>query len=499
MPKAKIRLTIDDKRKLLLALHEMAERGLPLPKEVKAIFKQENKIWPVAPNGYFVRRDGKIFTPYEEQEGFINSRAVLCLFRSGRGGGKTGSGAQKALKKLQKGLSGAVVNPDFENFKYSTWPEFREWIPWNMVVPSQRHRAREEWEPHQPFTMVFTNGARAYCKGLKSEDSGVGANNNWLWYDEGARDKDGKPFKKAFASVRVGEDPQAWVTTTPKGRYHWIYELFEEKKFPDEVWEAFEQLGNGRQIVEGFFGSIAKNKANLDPMFYASILATYNVGYLKSQEVDGEYAEEGGKIGDAAWFKGKLIDYVLPEQTKILRYWDLAATEKKQGKEEPDEAVGSLISKHKGEMSDKPRFQIQDQVAGYWSEDNIIETIANVARNDGPFIEVWIEQEPAASGKIAVAAVKKYFKQYPELQSHTVKGLDVKKVGDRVSAANLLWFNVAADGRMYMTKAAWNDKTLKQIDGFTLIEHDDRVTSITNGMFILNPFKLWRKTPFVTI
>ena len=65
MPKAKIRLTVEDKRALLLALHEMADRGLPLPKEVVNIFKQERKTWPTAPNGYFVRRDGKRFTPYK--------------------------------------------------------------------------------------------------------------------------------------------------------------------------------------------------------------------------------------------------------------------------------------------------------------------------------------------------------------------------------------------------------------------------------------------------
>ncbi|HEY6075043.1 MAG TPA: hypothetical protein VIV15_17095, partial [Anaerolineales bacterium] len=184
---------------------------------------------------------------------------------------------------------------------------------------------------------------------------------------------------------------------------------------------------------------------------------------------------------------------------KILRYWDLAATEKKQAKDDPDEAVGSLVSKHKGETSDKPVFCIQNQVAGFWEDTKLLEVIANVARHDGPFIPVVIEQEPGASGKITVAAVKDYFKRFPELQGHTVTGLDVKKVGDRVLAANLLWFSVAADGRMYMVKGAWNRETLKQIDGFTQVKHDDRVTSITNGIFVLSPYKVWRKTPFVTI
>jgi len=161
------------------------------------------------------------------------------------------------------------------------------------------------------------------------------------------------------------------------------------------------------------------------------------------------------------------------------------------------EMVGTLLSKHKGEK--QPLFMVQDQVCGYWGDEKAIEVIANVARHDGPFIPVWVEQEPGASGKITVAAVKEYFKRFPELQGHTVKGLDVKKVGDRVLAANLLWFSVASEGRMYMKHASWNKETLKQIDGFTQIAHDDRVTSITNGMHIINPYRVWSKMPFVTV
>ena len=91
---------------------------------------------------------------------------------------------------------------------------------------------------------------------------------------------------------------------------------------------------------------------------------------------------------------------------------------------------------------------------------------------------------------------KEYFKRFPELRNHTVSGLDVKKVGDRVLAANLLWFGIAEEGRMYMLKSAWNKETLKQIDGFTQVRHDDRVTSITNGMHILNPYRIWKKVEF---
>ena len=502
-----IRPLSDEKKKLLIfALEEAKSRGLELPKETAGAFKKKELVWPIDPNGYFVKKDGTLYNANDAQAGFINSDARFSLLYSGRGGGKSAAGSQKALRKIEQGLDGAVINPLFSDFKDSTWKEFKQWIPWNMVVPAHRHRVNDEWQPSQPFTMVFLNGASVMCKGLKNPNSARGPNINWLWYDESRNDLTGMAWKMAIASVRVGENPQAWTTTTPMGMSHWLYEFFIEKDLPVEVLKIMKSEGvTMDKLISSYKCSINDNKDNLDPGFYISILSSYPSGWLKDREVDGDFAEEGGKIGDARWFtnnsdgEDKIINELLPDQTKILRYWDLAATEKKQGKNDPDEMVGTLISKHKGESSDRPKFCIQNQIGGFWGDEKAIEVIASVARADGPFIPVWVEQEPGAAGKITVAAVKEYFKRFPELKSHTVKGLDVKKVGDRVLAANLLWFSVAQEGRMYMMKGSWNKKLLKQIDGFTQVAHDDTVTSVTNGMYILNPFKIWVKTEFMTV
>lgn len=500
-------LTYEEKQLLIFTLDEMKARGIKVSKEVLDALKAREANWPVDRNGYFVKRDGTQYKPTEQQAAFVHSTARYSAFFTGRGGGKSASGAQKALHKIMQGESGAVINPVFSDFKESTWQEFKEWIPWRMVVPSQRHRANPEWEPTQPFKMVFMNGATAICKGLKNPNSARGPNINWLWYDESRNDKTGESWKIAIASVRKGIDPQIWTTTTPVGLSHWLYEFFVEKKVPQEVLDMLEASKESiDSFIQMFHGTIHDNMSNLDPGFYLSILSSYPAGWLKTREVDGEFAEEGGKIGDATWFTkiredghDRMLDDPLPDQIKICRYWDLAATEKKQAKDDPDEAVGSLVSKHKGISSDKPLFCIQNQVAGFWQDDRLLETIANVARHDGPYIPVVIEQEPGASGKITVFAIKEYFKRFPELQGHTVEALDPKKVGDRVLAANLLWFSVAADGRMYMVKGAWNKETLKQIDGFTQVKHDDRVTSITNAMFKLNPYRVWRKVPYTTV
>ena len=506
MPKIAKPLSVEKKQRLLLALQEMQSRGLKLPEEATSVFKKQELTWPTDPNGYFVKRDGTLYNPTKAQEGFILSKSRFSLYYGGRGSGKSCAGGHKALLKIKQGESGAVINPLFSDFKDSTWQEFKQWIPWNMVVPSQRHRYNDEWQPSQPFKMVFLNGASVTCKGLKNPDSARGPNINWLWYDESRNDLTGMAWKMAIASVRIGNNPQAWTTTTPMGMSHWLYEFFIEKDLPPAVLKLMRDEGiDLDNLISAFQGSIKDNKENLDPGFYMSILSSYPTGWLKDREVDGAFSEEGGKIGDARWFtdaedgEQKIISEPLPEQTKVLRYWDLAATEKKQAKDDPDEMVGTLISKHKGTQHDKPKFCIQNQIGGFWGDDKAIEVIANVARADGPFVPVWVEQEPGAAGKITVSAVKEYFKRFPELSNHTVNGLDVKKVGDRVLAANLLWFNVAAEGRMYMIESAWNKETLKQIDGFTQVKHDDRVTSISNGMFILNPYKIWSKTEFITV
>lgn len=519
MPKSKTRLDSSEKRKLLYALHEIESRGLVLPKGAKEVFKKERILWPVADNGYFLKNDGTLYIPTESQEGFINSVARYALFYGSRGSGKTGSGAQKGLKKMElDGGDGAVMNPDFENFKYSTWPELKNWIPWDLVVPSQRYRQDIAWEPHQPFTLVFkdgTTGIRVYCKGLKNPDSARGPNINWLWYDEGGRDLTGLGWKIAVASVRVGRNPQAWVTATPKPTEHWMYKFFIKKEIPPEAIEAFENLeGDDLVLVEAFHGTIEQNKDNLDPGFYASILTAYPSGWLRSQEVDGEFANEGGQIGDRTWFNDRIVEIEPENVIKRVRSWDIAATEKETAKDDPDETVGTLLSSFKPDRNEKffesygdripetqketKHFCIEHQVGGFWAWKHLVDAIIATAKMDGPYVEILLEQEPGSGGKNQIAAIKEEIKKIPELSSFKVSEVDSRKVGDRVLAANTHWFGKAAEGLMWIKKGTWTEGFLGQLDGFTQVLHDDKITSVTEGMFVLNPYRSWKKVDFIT-
>ena len=476
--------------------------------------------WPIGENGYFLRDDGKSYNPSPAQEGFIKSTARNVMFYGPRGSGKSGAGSQKAMDKIRQGERGLIMNPDFENLKISTWPEFKRWIPWNMVVPSQRHRKSDVWQPSKPFTMVFMNGAVVYIKGGKEAGSTRGPNVNWFWFDEGGRDETGLAWQLANASVRIGNNPQAWCTETPRPTEHWSYKFFIEQNIPEEIKQEFEKIvGNDRILVEYFHATREDNIKNLDATYYLNLALTYPSGHLRAQEYDGEFANEGGKIGDRAWFNNRVIVNPFSPVIKKVRFWDLAATEKKivgigKKKElnDPDESVGTLASSfirnidevldENGKLVEKNRkdtnWQFEDMHHGFWSWEQLLEAIVFCARQDGPLIPIVLEEEPGSGGKNQVAAVKTHLKRFPDLVTHQVIGQRARDVGDRVMAANH-WFALAAQGKIWIVKGSWNEKFLSQLDGFTQVLHDDLVTSPTGAMSYLRPFKAWSRTPFISL
>src|SRR3972149_10248746 len=260
-------ITPEENKKLLALLAEAKARGIKLPSniEIPKLAKGDEK-WNMDEFGYFKKTDGTSYKPREELIEFLNCQARYVLLRSGRGGGKSVSGIQKGLRKIKEGKSGAVLARDFEQFKTSTWDELRKWIPWTAVVPKQRYRKMDSWEPTKPFTMVFINGARMYCKGLKDPESARGSNINWLMYDEGRRDLNGIGWKNAIAAGRIGDKPQAWCTTTPANSQHWTSTFF-NGEITKEVDKILEELGakKTQDLFKIIQTSILANKDNPDP------------------------------------------------------------------------------------------------------------------------------------------------------------------------------------------------------------------------------------------
>ena len=488
------KLTEQDREKLAALLSEIKNRGLQNKlKEIKITDTRQKRRFHVDENGYFVRRDGRKYNPTITHESFILSNARYVLLAGSRGSGKTAVGAQKALKRLSQGLSGTIANPKFEDLKKSTWVEFREWIPWDNVIPRHRYLGDPGFSPHQPFQVAFTNGAIAYLQGFNSSDTARGANVNWLWYDEGGSDPDGMAWKIAIASVRIGKNPQAWVTTTPKGKLHWLYDFFFKQEIPEKILEMVERMGDKRQLLESFAAHLEDNVVNLDPGIVTALMTAYVEGsYLYRQEVRGEFVIEGGARGSSAWFNDHFLDKQPEIVKKHVRYWDLAATEKKlTGKKlnDPDETSGTLMS-WDGDL----KFYIEHQENGHWEWADIKDSIVRTAKADGQYVEIWIEQEGAAGGKNQVAEIVETV--HKELGSiWRVNGH--RPEGDKIQRADI-WFAEASRGQFYIMKAHWNQGFFDQLDSFPEARHDDRIDSVSGARICIAPVNpIWKTIEFI--
>lgn len=490
-------LTEAQKKELLTSLLEVQARGGSVLDILKPGMERNNTVdWRTNKYGYFKKENGTEFIPNSfNQKSFIESTARFCAFVGGRGSGKSGAGSQKALRKIKQGESGLIINPQFEMLKISTWPEFREWLPWDMVIPRHRHMQETGWVPSGPFSIVFRNNAKVTLKGLHNVESARGPNVNWFWYDEGGSDLDGMAWTLAIASVRVGEMPQAWVTTTPRGKSHWLYRFFVEQNIPEDAIEAFEQSGEDRALIEYYFNTIENNKDNLDPSFFASMLSSYT-GHMRSQELEGQFVDEGMALGSETWFKNRIIPNIRPDDVKkAIRYWDLAASEKKiastkKKSTNPDFTCGGKLVQR---IDDS--YVIESIVRGQLRWMEIKELIVTTAQADGPAVEIWIEEEPGAGGKNQVAAIA----AIPELAGFTVRGHNPRDDGDKIIRANH-WYAKSEMGLVSLVYGTWNREFLDQFSAFPLVDHDDIIDCISGAFICLSPLKKkWGKPQYMSI
>lgn len=464
-------------RRIIIAQAELRARGKVLePAEIK------KSPWTTDPSGYYPRSDGRLFNPQGEQSDFIHTSVRFSALIGGRGSGKSASGAQRAIARIEAGESGAVFAPDFEQFRTSTWPELSQWIPWHKVIPSQQGRRLPNFDPRGGFTLVFVNGAKMMCKGLKDPDSARGPNINWLWYDEGGRDRTGMGWNIAIAGVRISRYPHnapaAWVTTTPKGKNHWLYKLFVKKEFPKEAIEALRDSGYEGEVSKDYYVSIHDNQPNLDPMYYATMLAAYGEGWFANQELSGIFVDSVGSLVDRKWFTDNIITrrtYDLNFSRNIVkrvRYWDLAATEKEQATDDPDFTAGCLASYHDG------KWFIEDIIAKQYRWADIKELIVATAKADGMWTPIVFEQEPGGAGKNLIAEIQ----SWPELDGYDVTGH--RPEGDKVVRANP-WFGQAKLGNIYIVadggeETTWVKEFLNEVESFPGT-HDDRVDSVSGA------------------
>ncbi len=183
-----------------------------------------------------------------------------------------------------------------------------------------------------------------------------------------------------------------------------------------------------------------------------------------------EVYDESTALFKPWWIRIADADEIPPrsEMVAVVRFWDLAATEPKDGTD-PDWTVGALVG-----MDREGRYWVLDVRRLRGTPRDVELAVRQCAEIDGPGVRVVIEQEPGAAGK---SLLEHY-------QRHVLAGWAVypkRQTGSKYARAQPL-AAAAEAGRVYLRRAAWNGDLLDELSMFPRGAHDDQVDALAGAL-----------------
>ncbi len=170
-----------------------------------------------------------------------------------------------------------------------------------------------------------------------------------------------------------------------------------------------------------------------------------------------------------------------PKCIKLVRRWDLAATE-----EGGDWTVGVLL----GLREDGLGWVVLDVVRGQWGPGNVRLRIAEVAEADRTMfgrVKLVLPQEPGAAGKDQRNSFA------DELAAHSPRF--VRESGDKEARAEPFAAQVEL-GRVSVVQAAWTQAFIGELQNFPKGSHDDQVDAAAGAFAELHVKRAGRVRSF---
>lgn len=154
----------------------------------------------------------------------------------------------------------------------------------------------------------------------------------------------------------------------------------------------------------------------------------------------------------------------ITSSARVVRFWDLAATEPNAATPDPDWTVGTLM------MFDQGIAYILDVKKARVKNEKVEQFIAQTAYEDGKLVPIRMEQEPGSSGKALMDQYARY----------VVPGYDfaaIRSTGDKVTRARPFAAAVA-NGNVRVVRGAWLSDWMDELSSFPeSTNHDDQVDS----------------------
>jgi len=225
----------------------------------------------------------------------------VWLSLCGRGGGKTRAGAELILKWANEGFSPIALIGQTKADVRDTMVEVGDSAILNVSPPW----FMPEYESSKR-RLTFPNGVLAIIYSGDEPDQLRGPQHQKAWVDELSKFKYPQDtWDNLMFGLRIGTQPQAVVTTTPRP-IKIIKDLLAD--------ERTERNPNGRVAVTR--GHTLENKDNLAPPFLKYILRKYEGTRLGRQELAGEILDDNP---DALWERARIDELRVKKHPDLVR------------------------------------------------------------------------------------------------------------------------------------------------------------------------------------
>jgi predicted phage terminase large subunit-like protein len=399
--------------------------------------------------------------PYIPQKPFKKQRAFLAYvdFIEGFYGGSAGPGKSSGL--LMAALQ-YVEEPNYSALLLRrTYKDLA--LPGALLSRSQEWlHGKAHWNELEK-TWTFPSGATLTFGYLENENDKFryqGAEFQFIGFDELTQFTESQ-YLYLFSRLRRLENSDIPLrmrsASNPGGVGHiWVKQRF---IVPNEQ----ELKTEGRFFIRALMG----DNPYLDQKSYEESLA--KLDYVTREQLkSGNWDIHSSGIFKRGWFE--IIDQA-PAGKRRVRYWDLAATAEKAGKD-PDWTVGALLTEHEGQYFIIDLKRVRATPGGV---ENLIRQTAEL---DGRGVEIAMEQEPGSSG---VNTIDHYTRVV--LKGFSFRGQ--RSTGSKIERAAPV-SSAAEAGNIKIIKGAWINNFLDEIESFPTGPHDDQIDAVSGAFGILS-------------
>jgi len=393
--------------------------------------------------------------PSINQKVFLRTYSIEALFGGAAGGGKSSALLMAALQYVDvPGYSAILFRRTFADLslpgalmdRFRTWAAMHDDIHWNnnSFIATFPSSAR--------ISFGYLNNTNDYLRYKGSEFQFIGMDevteireSDYRYLFSRLRRPASGPLSSVPLRMRCASNPAP----------NWVRQRF---------------IVEGQEKGRIFVPSLLTDNPGIDADSYRQALSALDPVERRRLEEGDWWSTTLGSMFDRTLVV--IVDNdelpVTTSSARVVRFWDLAATEPSQSTPDPDWTVGTLM------MFDEGIAHVLDVKKKRVKADKVEQLIAQTAYEDGVTVPIRMEQEPGSSGKAIIDQFARY----------VLPGFDfgaIRSTGDKVTRARP-FAAALANGNVRVVRGAWLGDWLDELSAFPeSAPHDDQVDSATGA------------------